>query len=148
MDNDIYENLKLDRQLCFLLYASSKGMVQAYKPFLGKLGITYPQYLVMLVLWEEDNIPLKQLGSRLFLDSGTLTPMLKRLASQGFLIKERSVDDEREIRIRLTEQGQKLKDAAKDIPVNMSCELELTEDYIEQLKELLKAFVSKTCGSP
>lgn len=143
MNDDSFENLKLDRQLCFLLYASSKSMIQAYKPLLSKLNLTYPQYLVMMVLWEEDYISLKHLGQRLYLDSGTLTPMLKRMQTQGLITRERHAQDEREIQICLTQSGAELKEKAKDIPTDLNCDLGLDLDFIVDLKDKLDIFFER-----
>ena len=99
--------LKLDRQLCFAVYAAEHAFTRFYKPRLEKLGITYPQYLVMLVLWEEDGLTVKQIGDRLFLDSGTLTPVLKRLEGAALVVRRRDDKDERQVRVRLTEMGRR-----------------------------------------
>jgi DNA-binding MarR family transcriptional regulator len=136
------EDLKLDKQLCFALYAASKAMTQAYRPILNELGLTYPQYLVFLVLWEEDGISLKALGKKLYLDSGTLTPLLKRLEKNGFIERKRFERDEREIRICLTEQGRELKNKAERVPERMVCDLSLDREKAgklrEQVRELLE----------
>jgi DNA-binding MarR family transcriptional regulator len=114
MDRD--ELLKLDNQLCFTIYACSREITSMYRPILDQLGITYPQYLVLLVLWEHELHTVKQLGERLYLDSGTLTPMLKRMESLGLLQRQRSQEDERHVNIRLTDKGQKLKEEAYCVP--------------------------------
>ena len=108
--------LKLDNQLCFAVYSTSLAMTRLYKPLLDKLGLTYPQYLVMLALWERDGLTVSELGERLFLDSGTLTPLLKRLEAAGLLVRLRDVQDERRVRITLTGQGRALRDGAQPIP--------------------------------
>ena len=108
--------LLLDNQLCFALYSASLAMTKLYKPLLDTLGLTYPQYLVMLALWERDGLTVSELGERLFLDSGTLTPLLKRLESAGLLVRLRDVQDERRVRITLTGQGRALRDGAQPIP--------------------------------
>src|ERR1700743_3561788 len=110
------EMLLLDNQLCFAVYSASLAMTRVYKPLLEKLGLTYPQYLVMLVLWERDNVPLKDIGERLFLDSGTLTPLLKRLEAAHLIKRARSTQDERQVLIHLTPQGQALKERARAMP--------------------------------
>src|SRR3954471_19467130 len=110
------DHLKLDRQLCFLLYGASRAVTQLYQPLLAPLGLTYPQYLVMLVLWEHDGASVKDVGHRLGLDSGTLTPLLKRLAAQGLVTRRRDDDDERVVRIDLTADGKKLRAKAKSVP--------------------------------
>ncbi|KQY82462.1 MarR family winged helix-turn-helix transcriptional regulator [Pelomonas sp. Root1444] len=113
--------LRLDRQLCFALYSSSLAMTKLYKPLLAPLGVTYPQYLVMLVLWEADGLSVSQLGQRLSLDSGTLTPLLKRLEALGHIERRRASDDERRVDIFLTPRGRKLRQLALDIPGHLAC---------------------------
>ncbi len=113
--------LLLDRQLCFALYSSSLAMTKLYKPLLAPLGLTYPQYLVMLVLWETDGLAVGQLGQRLSLDSGTLTPLLKRLELLGYIERRRAQDDERRVDILLTSSGRKLRRQALDIPGQLAC---------------------------
>jgi DNA-binding MarR family transcriptional regulator len=108
--------LLLDNQLCFALYSASLAMTKLYKPLLAELGLTYPQYLAMLVLWERDGLMVSELGERLFLDSGTLTPLLKRLESAGLIARIRALDDERRVHITLTAAGRKLKARAARIP--------------------------------
>jgi MarR family transcriptional regulator, organic hydroperoxide resistance regulator len=101
--------LRLGNQVCFPVYSAAHAFNRVYKPLLDRLGLTYPQYLAMLVLWERDGVPLKEIGERLFLDSGTLTPLLKRLEAAGFVKGSRSSEDERQVKITLTAQGQALK---------------------------------------
>ena len=113
--------LALDHQLCFALYATSLAMTKTYKPLLAPLGLTYPQYLAMLVLWEQDGITVSQLGDRLTLDSGTLTPLLKRLAAMGLLQRQRDDRDERRVLLRLTESGRALKAQALSVPQAIAC---------------------------
>jgi DNA-binding MarR family transcriptional regulator len=108
--------LLLDNQLCFALYSTSLAMTKLYKPLLDELGLTYPQYLVMLVLWEGDGLMVSELGERLYLDSGTLTPLLKRLETAGLIARIRDVQDERRVRISLTAAGRRLKTKASRIP--------------------------------
>ncbi len=108
--------LELDNQLCFALYSASLAMTKLYKPLLAELGLTYPQYLVMLVLWERDGLMVSELGERLSLDSGTLTPLLKRMESAGSIVRIRALDDERRVHITLTAAGRKLKARAASIP--------------------------------
>src|SRR6201992_2917698 len=108
--------LRLDNQICFAIYSAAHAFNRVYKPLLDQLGLTYPQYLVMLVLWERDGIPLKDIGERLFLDSGTLTPLLKRLEAAQLLKRTRSQEDERQVLIALTAQGQALKEKARAVP--------------------------------
>lgn len=108
--------LLLDNQLCFALYSASLAMTKLYKPLLDALGLTYPQYLVMLVLWEGDGLSVSALGERLSLDSGTLTPLLKRLEAAGWLVRQRSAEDERRVEVHLTPEGRKRKAKAAGIP--------------------------------
>jgi DNA-binding MarR family transcriptional regulator len=116
---------RLDDQLCFALYAASRAVVSAYQPLLATLGLTYPQYLVMMVLWEEDGVRVSRLGERLYLDSGTLTPLLKRLEVQGLVTRRRSSQDERVVEVFLTEQGRALSRAACHIPATLAGEGEV-----------------------
>lgn len=105
-----FEQLKLDNQLCFLLYAASREMTKQYKPLLEVLDVTYPQYLVLLLLWEQDEMSVKKMGELLYLDSGTLTPMLKRMEQQGLVTRERTAEDQRSVTVTLTEKGHSIKD--------------------------------------
>ena len=115
-------SLLIDDQLCFALYAASRAMTGRYRPLLDELDLTYPQYIVMLVLWEEGTITVNQLGRRLQLDSGTLSPLLKRLESAGFVTRRRRVEDERSVEIGLTETGLRLRERAEAVPEAL-CEL-------------------------
>jgi MarR family transcriptional regulator, organic hydroperoxide resistance regulator len=108
--------LLLDNQLCFAVYSTGHAFNRVYKPLLERLGLTYPQYLVMLVLWERDGVPLKDIGERLFLDSGTLTPLLKRLEAAQLIKRTRSTEDERQVLIALTAQGAALREKARAVP--------------------------------
>ena len=119
MENNTYEELKLKNQLCFPLYACAKEIVRAYKPQLDSLDLTYTQYIVMLVLWEKKSCNVKSLGSLLFLDSGTLTPVLKKLESKGYISRRRSDDDERELIVSITNEGDQLKHKAVNVPRSM-----------------------------
>jgi DNA-binding MarR family transcriptional regulator len=120
LSNEI-DLLTLDKQFCFSLYSASLAMTKTYKPLLEKIGLTYPQYLVMLVLWGQDDILVKDIGELLFLDSGTLTPLLKRLEAAELVRRTRDLQDERQVRITLTTQGRQLKTLAKDIPTEVIC---------------------------
>ncbi len=111
--------LLLANQLCFAVYSTAHAFNRFYKPLLDKLGLTYPQYLVMLVLWEEDGLPVKEIGERLFLDSGTLTPLLKRLEAAGLVKRTRSKEDERQVIVALTPQGEALKEKARNLPLSI-----------------------------
>ncbi len=122
--------LELDNQLCFALYSTSLAMTRVYKPLLDELGLTYPQYLVMLVLWERDGLMVSELGERLYLDSGTLTPLLKRLEVSGLIARSRAVEDERRVHITLSAAGRKLKTRAARIP---GCILQASQCPIPEL---------------
>lgn len=129
--------LALDKQFCFALYSASLAMTKAYKPLLEKIGLTYPQYLVMMVLWERDGILVKEIGEALFLDSGTLTPLLKRMEVAELLTRTRDAVDERQVRILLSKQGKQLKQAAKDIPLQIMCASGLTPEALLSLRSQL-----------
>lgn len=134
--------LRLDRQLCFALHAASRAMTQAYQPLLAPLGLTYPQYLVLLVLWEEDGLLVKAIGERLDLDSGTLTPLLKRLEAAGRVVRERQADDQRQVRIRLTQTGRELEIRAAAVPRELACRYGADPEgsrRMEALRETLHA---------
>jgi DNA-binding MarR family transcriptional regulator len=125
--------LLLDNQLCFALYSASLAMTKLYKPLLDELGLTYPQYLVMLVLWEGDGLMVSELGQRLYLDSGTLTPLLKRLEAAGLVSRLRDVADERRVHVHLTAAGRKLKVRAAKVP---ACVLQASQCSLAELKQL------------
>ncbi|MGF6536502.1 DNA-binding MarR family transcriptional regulator [Paraburkholderia sp. GAS33] len=127
--------LTLDEQLCFALYSTSLAMTKAYKPLLEKLGLTYPQYLAMLVLWESDDVTVKDIAARLNLDSATVTPLLKRLETQGYLERTRGVEDERLVYIRLTKQGAALKRMARDVPADIFCATQQSPEFLIQLRD-------------
>jgi MarR family transcriptional regulator, organic hydroperoxide resistance regulator len=138
--------LLLANQLCFAVYSTAHAFNRFYKPLLDKLGLTYPQYLVMLVLWEEDGVPVKEIGERLFLDSGTLTPLLKRLEAAGLLKRTRSKEDERQVIVALTAQGEALREKARSLPLSIlaasQCsvaELTALKSEIVSLREKLNA---------
>ncbi|MBW0170771.1 MAG: MarR family winged helix-turn-helix transcriptional regulator [Hydrogenophaga sp.] len=125
--------LQLDHQLCFALYSASLAMTKLYKPLLEELGLTYPQYLAMLVLWETDGVTVSELGERLYLDSGTLTPLLKRLEAAELVTRLRDVEDERRVLIRLTAAGRKLKTRAARLP---GCVLQATQCDVSEVMAL------------
>jgi DNA-binding MarR family transcriptional regulator len=135
--------LALDKQLCFALYSASLAMTKVYKPLLAPLGLTYPQYLVMLALWEHDGLSVSALGDKLALDSGTLTPLLKRLETQGRIRRERDAEDERRVIVRLTPAGRELKAEARRIPREIGrasgCELSEIVDLTRQLTAMRDA---------
>jgi len=130
--------LKLDHQLCFALYSASLAMTKLYKPLLEPLGLTYPQYLVMLVLWESDGIAVSQLGERLSLDSGTLTPLLKRLEAGGLVQRLRDAADERRVLLRLSPAGRALKTRALAVPESVACAAGCELDELAALTARLK----------
>jgi DNA-binding MarR family transcriptional regulator len=125
--------LNVDLQLCFALYSASLSMTKTYKPLLAKLKLTYPQYLVLLVLWEKDGITVNSIGERLFSDSGTLTPLLKRLEKLGLIQRQRAIEDERRVIITLTEQGRLLQAQAANVHTQVACSTGCT---LTELKEL------------
>ncbi|MEZ9157833.1 MarR family winged helix-turn-helix transcriptional regulator [Vibrio lentus] len=131
-DQDDY--LKLDNQVCFALYSASNAMSRAYQPLLKALDLTYLQYIVMMVLWEEKEINVKALGAKTHLDSGTLTPLLKRLEMKGYVLRTRSAEDERVRVITLTSAGVELKEQAQTVPVEMLCLSKMNEDELKSLK--------------
>ena len=140
-----YEKMKLDNQLCFSLYAASREVIKTYKPQLDKYGLTYTQYIAMLVVWEYEKIPGKEMGQKLHLDSGTLTPVLKKLESMGLIIKYRSKEDDRVVIVELTETGRKLKDEAITVPERVFCQFKISEEDAVQFKyyldKILKSFI-------
>lgn len=132
-----YDALKLERQICFPLYACSKEIVRKYKPFLDELSLTYTQYIAMMVMWEEKQINVKNLGKKLYLDSGTLTPLLKKLESKGYITRKRAKEDERNLLVTITPEGEKLKERAKDIPNQMGACINIASEEMKQLYTLL-----------
>ncbi|MDR9834774.1 MarR family winged helix-turn-helix transcriptional regulator [Herbaspirillum huttiense] len=140
----IEEALLLDNQLCFAMYSASLAMTKAYKKILAPLEITYPQYLVMLVLWEKDGVTVSELGTRLFLDSGTLTPLLKRMESMGLLHRNRDAGDERRVVVSLSDGGRALREKAKAVPQQMSCMLPALDQIkalVVELKQVRKGLI-------
>ncbi len=142
--------LLLGNQLCFAVYSTAHAFNRFYKPMLDRLGLTYPQYLVMLVLWEQDGLPVKEIGERLFLDSGTLTPLLKRLQAAGLVKRTRSTEDERQVIVALTAQGEALKEKARSLPLSIlaasDCsvaELSALKKEVEQLRDKLNAALAE-----
>lgn len=131
------DRLKLQNQLCFPLYAAAKKTVSRYTPFLEKIDLTYTQYIAMMVLWEHKSIGVKELGKHLYLDSGTLTPLLKRLEKKGFIQRERSSEDERAVLITITSAGEKLKESAVEIPEKLARCLPLSTEEMGTLYMLL-----------
>jgi DNA-binding MarR family transcriptional regulator len=131
--------LQLDNQICFAVYSAGHAFNRAYKPLLDKLGLTYPQYLAMLVLWERDKVSVKEIGDKLFLDSGTLTPLLKRLEASGLVKRTRSADDERQVIVSLTAQGQALRDKAKSVPQRILAASDCTTEELVAMKDEIVA---------
>ncbi len=131
------EILKLSNQICFPLYASGKEITRRYKPYLDELDITYTQYIVLMVLWENDHVSVKEIGERLYLDSGTLTPLLNKLVEKGLIKKEKKPLDERELIVSLTKKGISLKEKAKLIPPQIASKVQLTEEEAKTLYTLL-----------
>lgn len=132
-----YEALKLSKQLCFPLYACSREMIKLYKPFLDELGLTYTQYITMMVLWEHKAMTVKALGQELYLDSGTLTPLLKKLEEKGLVTRRRSDLDERNLIVTITELGEAMKDKALHIPAEMTKCILLPKEDIRELYRML-----------
>lgn len=133
----------IDDQLCFALYTASRAMTRAYQPILEPLGLTYPQYLTLLVLWEDDGLRVSALGERLHLDSATLTPLLKRLESQGLVHRRRSAQDERVVEVSLTEAGWDMRQRAAQVPFAMLCQTGLELGELAALREQLKALTAR-----
>ena len=137
---DSPDPLLLDRQLCFAVYSASHAFNRVYKPLLDRLGLTYPQYLVMLVLWEQDALTVKAIGDRLQLDSGTLTPLLKRLEAAGLVSRTRSAADERRVHVTLTAEGRALREAAaQTVPGELSCAIGGSQPESDALRQRLVA---------
>lgn len=132
-----YEALLLKNQLCFPLYAASKEVVRLYKPFLDEIGVTYTQYIAMMALWEARSLSVKEIGERLYLDSGTLTPLLKKMEAQGLVSRKRSAADERSVIVTLTEQGEALKQRALDVPAKIGSCIPLSREEAKTLYDLL-----------
>ena len=141
-NNEKYDSLKLGNQLCFPLYACSKEIIRKYKPFLDELDLTYTQYITMMVMWEKKSVNVKMLGECLFLDSGTLTPVLKKLESKGYITRERSEKDERNLVVSITDSGMKLRDKAVMIPSKVGSCVKLTEEEAKVLYNLLHKIIS------
>lgn len=137
------EKLKLENQLCFPLYACAKEVVRRYAPLLEPLGLTYTQYIAMMVLWEHKSVTVKELGKKLYLDSGTLTPMLKKMEKAGWLVRERSKSDERVVVVTITYAGEQLQEKAADIPIRMSQCIKLESDNAMRLYSLLNELLKK-----
>ena len=132
-----YDMLKLENQLCFPLYACSREIVKKYHPHLDEIGLTYTQYIVMMVIWDKKRLSVKELGEKLYLDSGTLTPVLKSLEAKGFVTRKRSAEDERVLIVEMTDDGEALKERAAEIPQKIACCLTLTPEEASELYRML-----------
>ncbi|SFQ50505.1 DNA-binding transcriptional regulator, MarR family [Lachnospiraceae bacterium XBB1006] len=132
-----YDILKLENQVCFPLYACSKEVVRKYKPMLDSLDLTYTQYITMMLMWEYENLSVKQLGERLYLDSGTLTPVLKTLEKKGYVSRKRDKKDERVVMVSVTKSGMDLREKALEVPIKMGQCISLTKEEGQQLYQLL-----------
>jgi len=137
------DKLKLTNQVCFPVYSLAKEIVNRYRPFLEEMGLTYPQYLVMLILWEHSEQTVSELGEKLKLDSGTLTPLLKRLEQKKFVTRTRSAKDERVVKITTTDEGQKLQTKAKEIPQQLAQSMHLEEEDLLMLKNVIENILHK-----
>ena len=144
MNDPKYDVLKLDNQICFPLYACSREIIKRYKPFLDEVDLTYTQYIAMMVLWEKSSLTVKEMGERLFLDSGTLTPMLKKMEAKGLLTRTRSTEDERNLIIAITDKGESLKEQAVTIPAKMAKCANLELEDAEALYPILRKILGKS----
>ncbi len=148
-----YEQLKLENQICFPIYAASRLITREYQPLLDELGLTYPQYLALLVLWEHDGLPVNEIGQKLLLNTNTVTPLLKRMEAQGLVTRRRSADDERRVIVTLTAQGRALQEQAVAIPAKLVAGLEADDvdeqafhDMLAQLQKIVQHLSAKQSG--
>lgn len=148
MEYDYKEAMKLDNQLCFPIYAAARAVTSLYTPYLKPLGLTYTQYILFLVLWEQDGLTVGEICRRLMLDSGTLSPMIKKLRQQGYLEKQQSTEDERSFIITLTEKGRALQEQAKEIPLQIGACVKLSPDQAKQLYSLLYELLDIPSAEP
>ena len=146
MEYDEREAMKLANQLCFPLYAAARNVTGLYTPWLKPVGLTYTQYIVFLVLWEKDGIPVSEIGDKLLLDNGTLSPLLKKLEQAGYLVRRRSSEDERVVMITLTEQGKALQEKVKDIPLKVGGCIDLSPEKARMLYTLLYELIESRKG--
>ena len=146
LEYDYKEAMKLDNQLCFPIYAAARSVISAYTPYLKAIGLTYTQYIIFLVLWEKDGLSVGEICKRLMLDSGTLSPVLKKLRQQGYIEKSQSPADERSFIITLTENGRALQEAAKDIPLQVGKCVNIAPEKAKQLYDLLYELLDLTSG--
>ena len=145
MEYNYREAMKLDNQLCFPVYAAARAITSVYTPYLKPLGLTYTQYILFLVLWEKDGLTVGEICRRLMLDSGTLSPMLKKLRDQGYIEKKQSETDERSFIITLTDKGRALQEQAKEIPLKVGDCVKIAPDKAKQLYDLLYELIGNTC---
>ena len=137
------KDLRLEQQLCFAVYSAGHAFTRFYRPLLARLGVTYPQYLVLLTLWEQDGLSVGAIGERLSLDSGTLTPVLKRLATMGLLVRNRSINDERQVLVSLTERGSAMREVAQGFPAEITEATDCTGEELDALRRSLQALRGK-----
>ena len=143
-----YDSLKLENQLCFPLYACSKELVRKYRPLLDQIDLTYTQYITMMVLWEKETVNVTELGNDLYLDSGTLTPLLKKLETKGLIRRQRNASDERNVEISLTEKGRELREKAIFVPIQIGSCLKLTADEAATLYGILYKLLGELTNEP
>ena len=146
MQYDWHEAMKLDNQICFPLYAAARYVIGLYTPYLKELGLTYTQYITFLVLWEKDGISVSEIGSRLMLDNGTLSPMLKKMEQAGYIGRERSSDDDRVVIVSLTKKGRDLQEKAKEIPMKVGGCIDLPPEKARELYGLLYELIENRKG--
>lgn len=138
-----FDDLKLENQLCFSLYATSREVIKIYKPFLDKFNLTYTQYIAMLVLWEYEKSSVKEIGKKLHLDSGTLTPLLKKMESMELIRRYRDINDDRVVIVELSEKGRRLKYDITSVPKDIACKINLEKNEIKRLKDELDNLLEK-----
>lgn len=143
MPDSKYDSLKLENQICFPLYAASKELIKQYKPFLDEIDLTYTQYIAMMILWEKKVLTVKEMGEHLYLDSGTLTPLLKKLEAKGFVTRTRSARDERNLEVAITEKGERLKERAVTVPERMARCSQLSPEEAMTLYHILYKMLEK-----
>lgn len=146
MERDYREAMKLENQLCFPLYAAARGVIARYTPLLKPLGLTYTQYLVFLVLWEEDGVAVGEIGRKLMLDNGTLSPLLKKMEKEGYLLRRRDEADDRVVIVSLTDKGREMQEAAKEIPQRVAACIPLPLEKARALYALLYELLSARQG--
>ena len=142
MDTSTFDTLRLENQLCFPLYAASREIIKKYKPFLDKLDLTYTQYITLMLLWEYKSMRVKEMGEKLYLDSGTLTPLLKKLEAKGLITRARSTEDERNLNVTITEEGEALKARAAEIPAQIIADINLSAEENHTLYQLLYQLIN------